>query len=251
MTKLSKNAKTLLASLRDAAFGATMVEDGNRWSKTDASYAEHAVGRSGQTLDVSILAFDALVVELISAGLVRRDPVDSFVFVQLPSLLKESDMFDVSKASMAELVAKYNQLNPSTPVKRFADRKTAERRVNAALDGAGPDDSTLEKAEPAPEKVVAKAPAPSPLPTPATAAPIAPKSAPAPAAPRAPGVSREGERFVRNHVKVDGVEFRSVAKAFQELRLPMAKHIKFRAALKQAGAKDFEAGGKTYHFNVV
>jgi len=43
------------------------------------------------------------------------------------------------------------------------------------------------------------------------------------------------ERSERNKVLVDGVEYRSVAEAFRQLRLPMGAHIRVRMDLKAAG----------------
>jgi len=43
-------------------------------------------------------------------------------------------------------------------------------------------------------------------------------------------------RTARHHVVADGVEYRSVKAAFEALRLPMSKHVKFRAALKNAAS---------------
>lgn len=42
-------------------------------------------------------------------------------------------MVDVKKASMAELVNYYNAKSGKSPVKKFADRKTAERRVASLM----------------------------------------------------------------------------------------------------------------------
>ena len=41
-------------------------------------------------------------------------------------------------------------------------------------------------------------------------------------------------------VKVDGVEYSSVAKAFAALNLPMSKHQKFRKLLKEKGKMKFD-----------
>jgi hypothetical protein len=46
-------------------------------------------------------------------------------------------------------------------------------------------------------------------------------------------------RRQRNGVKVDGVEYGSVRKAFTALRLPDSKHIAFRGRLKAAGKLAF------------
>lgn len=44
---------------------------------------------------------------------------------------KENVMIDVSKAKINELVAYYNAHSGKSPIKKFADRKTAEKRVAA------------------------------------------------------------------------------------------------------------------------
>ena len=51
-------------------------------------------------------------------------------------------MINVQTATTAELVAFYNA-NAFQPVKKFADRKTAERRVNALLDAAHSVDNSV------------------------------------------------------------------------------------------------------------
>lgn len=55
-------------------------------------------------------------------------------------------------------------------------------------------------------------------------------------------------RSLKQHVQVNGVEYRSVLAAFQALGLPVSKHIKFRAQLKAAGAL---AWNEKFHFAVV
>ncbi len=105
-------------------------------------------------------------------------------------------MIDVSKATTAELVAYYNAHSGKSPIKKFADRKTAEKRV-AAL------------------KPKAKS--------------STPKSA----------------------VMVDGTEYRSVKQAFEKLKLPLGRHIKFRMKLKKAGKLDFEHNDKKTTFKVA
>lgn len=42
-------------------------------------------------------------------------------------------MIDVTKASAAELVNYYNANSGKSPIKKFADRKTAEKRVSALI----------------------------------------------------------------------------------------------------------------------
>ena len=46
-------------------------------------------------------------------------------------------------------------------------------------------------------------------------------------------------------------EFKSVAEAFRQLRLPFEKHIKFRLAVKTKGADIFEHNGAMYSFALV
>lgn len=56
------------------------------------------------------------------------------------------------------------------------------------------------------------------------------------------------KRRLRHHVIVEGHgEFRSVKAAFEELELPLKKHIKFRALLKAEGQAEFEG----YKFTLV
>lgn len=60
-------------------------------------------------------------------------------------------------------------------------------------------------------------------------------------------------RNVKNKVKCGGVEYRSVADAFRELKLPMNRHIAFRGELKAAGKATFknETDGAKYNFSIV
>lgn len=61
-------------------------------------------------------------------------------------------------------------------------------------------------------------------------------------------------RTTRNHVivKYEGKEevFKSVRVAFEELNLPMEKHIKFRTKMKKAGSMPFVWAGVEYIFEV-
>ena len=59
------------------------------------------------------------------------------------------------------------------------------------------------------------------------------------------------KRSRRDHVAVNGVEYRSVLAAFKALNLPIGQHIKFRMALKEAGTGVYEHDGKEYEFNLV
>lgn len=119
----------------------------------------------------------------------------------------------ISAAKTAELVAFYNAncaVAGKKPVSKFADRKTAEKRV-AELVAALPTPK-------APRKV-------------ATVNPGAAKQIAA--SWKDPEVF--AARITRNNVKVDGTVYTSVREAFVKLGLPLGQHIKFRMNLKAAG----------------
>jgi len=110
-------------------------------------------------------------------------------------------MLNVENATTKELVAYYNE-HAEKPVKKFADRKTAERRVNELI-------ASMDK-------------------------PIAQV--------RSEAIAKSWEkpevkakRRQRSAVKVDGVEYRSVRAAFGALKLPLNEHIAFRMQLKSDG----------------
>lgn len=52
---------------------------------------------------------------------------------------------EIKAAKMSELVAWFNEMNASTPVKRFADRATAERRCIAVLDAQLDMDAAIDR----------------------------------------------------------------------------------------------------------
>lgn len=125
-------------------------------------------------------------------------------------------MLNVSTATTAELVAFYNEHNADKPVKKFADRKTAERRVSALL---------------ATVKPVRKAAAKSSDRSAAIAASWTNKKV---AAARA---TRHGVRVT--DPRGGQGNYKSVREAFMVLALPIGQHIKFRGALKAAGKAEF------------
>ena len=115
-------------------------------------------------------------------------------------------MLNINTATTAELVAFYNK-HADKPVTKFADRKTAERRVAALM-------VTLPKAPPAKDRGAAIA------------------------------QSWQDKRVAaaraqRHHVKAAGATYKSVREAFMVLALPLGQHIKFRGALKAAGKAEF------------
>lgn len=139
-------------------------------------------------------------------------------------------MINVSTATTAELVAFYNA-HANKPVNKFADRKTAERRVNELIAG-------IKFSKPSAKKAAALADKPA---------------APAPANPdRGAAIAASwkdkavaARRAQRNGVRVkapNGGEgnYKSVREAFVILALPLGQHIKFRGNLKAAGAAEFQ-----------
>lgn len=180
-------------------------------------------------------------------------------------------MLNVSTATTAELVAFYNEHNADKPVKKFADRKTAERRVSALL-------ATVKPAKKAyvvgtcpncgatsditcgtvvelhgrqhvknehealchscghefnydTGRKLRKAAAKSPDRSAAIAASWTDKKV---AAARA---TRHGVRVT--DPRGGQGNYKSVREAFMVLALPIGQHIKFRGALKAAGKAEF------------
>lgn len=117
-------------------------------------------------------------------------------------------MIDVKTAATKELVAFYNENCEAaglTPVKKFSDRETAERRVAELVDVIGGDTRSEGIKRSWTDPAVREA------------------------------------RSQRHPVIVDGeLEFPSVAKAFTYLNLDMKKHISFRRTVVLQGAADFE-----------
>jgi len=119
---------------------------------------------------------------------------------------------DLKNAKLADLVEFYNH-NADKPVKRFSDRKAAERRVAKLIEdntgkklGSKTDHATKTgrtQAEGITESWTDKA-------------------------------IREA-RSSRIHILVDDEPYTSVRKAFEALDLPMNEHIPFRGKLREAG----------------
>ena len=243
---------------RDNAFGATTTDPltGERWTQTRVVY-EKAVeqderGARKITLEEFQRGFRGLQTEQLFEF---TDEAEGLGNVCMPGLFGDASptsevkpMFDIAKATVPEILKKYNELNPDKPVKRFADRPTAEKRLRAAL-----------KAQV--NAAVAAKPAKPPKATPAGSAAKKPRKERAPGEKPAraarvkkpAGPSRADERYVRHHVSVAGKEYRSVLQAFQELGLPVEKHIKFRIELKTSpeGKAVFKYDDKQYTFRLV
>lgn len=131
---------------------------------------------------------------------------------------------NIQTATTAELVNFFNEncdVIGAKPVKRFADRKSAETRV---------------------AKLMAEMPAP-----------VAAKRTAAEgiaASWKNPEVATK--RMTRNGCMVNGVEFKSVWEAFQSMGLGNSNAaIKFRMALKAEGKKTIEAHGKVLNFSIL
>lgn len=118
---------------------------------------------------------------------------------------------DVLNAKTSELVAFYNE-RAERPVTKFADRKTAERRVI----------ELLRAAPTAPTAPVAHAFS------------VNTRGKMSAAQQRTwADITIRSKRCERSGVLVDGQEFRSVRAAFVEFGLPINEHIKFRMQLKE------------------
>jgi len=142
-------------------------------------------------------------------------------------------MLNITTATTAELVAFYNA-NAATAVKKFADRKTAERRVAALIETIKPVVETK-----------AKTKAPKVYKTHEERSEAIAKSWLVPAT--------KAKRVTRHSVDVvtpEGLRmgFRSTKEAFEVLELPLGQHIRFRGQLKQAGTKEFAANDGSYKF---
>lgn len=111
--------------------------------------------------------------------------------------------------SLKQLVELYNEYAPK-PVKKFADRASALRRIGALIQS--PPLPTIK----------------SPVVTPIFYKPKSPRST----------IAAVTVTSTRTPKQVH--TFKSVAEAFKTLKLPLAKHKTFRKQLKQAGSATFE-----------
>lgn len=153
--------------------------------------------------------------------------------------LKEINM-DVTNATTAELIEFYNK-HSEKPIKKFADRATAEKRCQAIIDA-----------------LAAKAPAAAPKND-------SDKEA-APKKPRAEGKEKKAKEpkepaarkstvlvtpLAKGNKKGEQSSYRSVYDAFEKLGLPINQHKKFRKELKANGKGIFEGDGVKYEFATV
>lgn len=208
----------------------------------------------------------------------------------MASLNRFSTSGDVIATKTADLVAFYNENSGSKPIKKFADRRTAETRVIALIESLNALDepsnespipdakpheevssdvkthkarAVVKKAEPTQEELDAmtdeeyEAFVKSGL----NDAPVGADKIASPSHRRSnsEGIAKSWDnkevaqkRLTRNGVMVEGVgEFKSVRVAFAALGLPDSKHIRFRMKLKEAGRLNFEFGNKSYTFQII
>lgn len=206
------------------------------------------------------------------------------------SLNRFSTSGDVIATKTADLVAFYNANSGSKPIKKFADRRTAETRVIALIESLNaldepsnespipdakpreevPSDvkthkarAVVKKAEPTQEELDAmtdeeyEAFVKSGLNDSANC--VVQNGTPSHRRSNSEGIAKSWDnkevaqkRLTRNGVMVEGVgEFKSVRAAFAALGLPDSKHIRFRMKLKEAGRLNFEFGNKSYTFQII
>jgi len=144
-------------------------------------------------------------------------------------------MLNVTTATTAELVAFYNE-HAETTVKKFADRKTAEKRVAALI-------ATLEPVKV--ERKAAKPKAPKVYKTHEERSAAIAKSWLVP-----PVAAARVTRHAVEVVTPEGLKmgFRSTKQAFETLELPLGQHIRFRGQLKADKFKVFNANDGDYQF---
>lgn len=206
------------------------------------------------------------------------------------SLNRFSTSGDVIATKTADLVAFYNANSGSKPIKKFADRRTAETRVIALIESLNALDepsnespipdakpreevssdvkthkarAVVKKAEPTQEELDAmtdeeyEAFVKSGLNDSANC--VVQNGTPSHRRSNSEGIAKSWDkkevsqkRLTRNAVMVEGVgEFKSVRVAFAALGLPDSKHIRFRMKLKEAGRLNFEFGNKSYTFQII
>lgn len=208
----------------------------------------------------------------------------------MASLNRFSTSGDVIATKTADLVAFYNANSGSKPIKKFADRRTAETRVIALIESLNALDepsnespipdakpreevssdvkthkarAVVKKAEPTQEELDAmsdeeyEAFVKSGLNDSADC--VVQNGTPSHRRSNSEGIAKSWDnkevaqkRLTRNGVMVEGVgEFKSVRVAFAALGLPDSKHIRFRMKLKEAGRLNFEFGNKSYTFQII
>jgi len=193
----------------------------------------------------------------------------------------------VAKASTADLLAFFNANTGGAQVKKFADRKTAERRVKALIEEmiADGDLQPQEETQVSEDKkfnyTVDGCPHCHSTEDQTYAGEEGTAAeernlchhcgteywretgeiykAPAKSATRSAAIAKSWDndeiakaRAARDNVSVEGYgTFRSVASAFKKIGLPISRHIKFRIDLKANGTGTFKYGTDEYTFKIV
>ena len=158
---------------------------------------------------------------------------------------------EVAAAATAELVATFNAFS-TKPVKKFADRKTAERRVIALYrEQMGEDMPATYTAPVAPVATTSVVRVNTT--EVAEVAEVAEKAARRAAGNEAISASWDNPevraaRTSRIAIAVNGEEYTSVRAAFVALGLPLGRHIRFRGALRASGQVTDAAGN---HWKVI
>lgn len=162
---------------------------------------------------------------------VSDNPDSPTDMVGADELRKDNEMSIVTTMSTAELLAYYNTHSGKPPVKRFADRKTAEKRVSDLITSKSKETEEMAKKE--------------------TKAKAAPKKA-AKAAPKK-AASKKGAwgGWKRAAVLYGKDHYLSLPLAFQALKLPMSRVRPARKKLKAEGTLAFEFNGKTFNFKLA
>ncbi|QIQ64255.1 hypothetical protein Epa11_00054 [Pseudomonas phage Epa11] len=190
---------------------------------------------------------------------------------------------DIQNAEMKELVAFYNAHNADATVKRFSDRKTAERRCLAILNALPAEEEAFQEEEaPAkvyktrtskkkaeekaeenlkPEEEITEEEALEEIRKMREEAKNAPEktketkdlSAAIANSWKDPEVARKRTERHGVAVTVKGKrgEFKSCNAAFIEFGLPSSKCIRFRMQLKASGKLTFEHEGVKYNFEII
>lgn len=159
-------------------------------------------------------------------------------------------MKPLTEQSTTELVKLHNSLVPPTKaVKRFSTKDAAVRRVQALLDGKSTTALASELLTSPTEKRACKTSLRD-----KKAARLFPAPEAAPDLEKPVGNAKAAHAPRKSTVYVEGApggveQYRSVAAAFIALDLPMGKHQRFRAKLKQSGRETIDR--YTFHTKQV
>lgn len=161
--------------------------------------------------------------------------------------IMEKYIMDVKNASTQELVAKYNELTGKS-IKKFSSRAAGEAQVEKLLQDGKAKQS---EAKPQPKKEIAPKAQDLGLAgqVKATAKAVKEKKVASPKEPvdRSAAIAASWNdpetkalRSIKHKVMVAGQQYSSVHTAFEALKLPMGKVIKFRAELKATHEATFD-----------